>query len=158
MTLESAYELLQRATCVALLSQPLVENWEEKIHSQSPNLAPFLITGCREQSQLRRINIILKLPGADTRQDGTSVDEANEKLKVTRLSVAMLLAGGGAKAFVDLLRTWVERRKNRGIRIRFGASEIDIDQRTSGEQLEEMAGILQRRIEAPPAAGLPFGF
>ena len=58
-------------------------------------------------------------------------------LDINDVIVAIVCAAGGSKAFSDHLKTWVEERSGRKIRIRKGDIELEIQGGISEKKLKE---------------------
>ena len=66
--------------------------------------------------------------------------------------IAIACAAGGCKALVELLKTWVEDRKGRRIKIKIGDAEIEIQGGIDHAQIEQISELLVKRFSTPRIA------
>ena len=67
-------------------------------------------------------------------------------LQGVSLPIGLLCAAGGTKAFIELLKCWVEERKGRKIRIKRGDDEIVIEGGVNRRDVDHAIRLLETRF------------
>jgi hypothetical protein len=141
---ESIVSFLERNLCLFL--NPQHPEWERNVLAQSPVLGPYLISGVRNKVSVDIDLIRLDIP--DTRPAGSGILHCPWDAVLSSISVpiAIVCAAGASKAFIDLLRTWVEERKGRRIKIKRGDIEVEIQGGVSAKDIERVTEIFEEQF------------
>ena len=124
-------------TELGLLIQPKTDQWKRRIQKQSPTLAPYLITEI--QNEISDENVYIFLNYRDFRVSSRKSLQVSWDLVLKEVGsiVTIICAAGGSKAFMDLLKSWVEKSRSRKIKIKKGDIELEIQGGISEKKLKE---------------------
>ena len=135
-------------TCATQRYSP---DFDQAVLEQSPILGPYLLRGMRSTSDVDLFAIRLNLLPASTTLNAMS-GPVQELLGHISAPIAIACAAGGCKALVELLKTWVEDRKGRRIKIKIGDAEIEIQGGIDHAQIEQISELLVKRFSTPRIA------
>jgi hypothetical protein len=93
--------------------------------------------------------IYLAAPGFRRTTEAAWGPGAIEVLNAASSTIAALVATGGVKMVVDLIKAWVEERKGRRIRIAANGVEVEIAGGTSPEDIARAVSLLERLAAQP---------
>ena len=119
---------------------------EVALLSGSPILGPYVVQGMREHSPVDMDSLRVNLP--DNRPTGPNVLHCpwDVILQGISLPIAIACASGASKAFIDLLKTWVEERKGHTIRIRRGNCEIELTGGVTDNDVQRAVDLFEDRF------------
>lgn len=109
-------------------------------------LKPYLLEGSNGNytSFLNEICVFSKEPYTSTNPSLRCSWET--LLKDVSVPIALVCAAGGSKAFIDLLKCWVEERKSRKIMIKEGDTEIVIEGSMSRKDIDRTIEIFEKHF------------
>jgi hypothetical protein len=141
---ENVLSYLENNLCVTL--KPFSAKKKKEIIEQSPILGPYLIKG-QEKVDDTSTNLI-RLNICQSKLDGSSVVESPWGAIIDNISnsIAVVCAAGASKAFIELLKLWVNERKSRSIKIKEGNDEIEIKGGMSEKKIEKVIDMFERRF------------
>jgi hypothetical protein len=142
---ESLGAFLDKVTCAVW--RPDRAGWEAKVLEQSPVLGPYLISGWRNKVPVSPNAIRLDLP--EPRHTGPPRFSApwNVILDALVAPLAIICAAGGSKAFLSLLKAWVEERKGRRVVVEHKGSRIEIQGGVSKKQVKELVRVFEETFQ-----------
>lgn len=134
-------EFLEVHLCTFL--DPGDSHWKEKVIEQSPSLAPYIIKGRGISNPPDLLRLVIPNPYTSTEMALRSWDLL---LKSLSAPIALICSLGASKAFINLLKIWVEERKGREITIKRGELKIVIKGGVTQKQLNQVIEIFEKQF------------
>jgi hypothetical protein len=143
VTTETA-EFLKFLSEIGCAGFGLSPGWHDRVLTRSPKLGPYLIDGIE-----RNLEVDVDFLRADTllftEERGISFP-LDTALQHITTPLALACAAGGCRVLVELLRSWVEERKGRVLKIKQGQVELEIHGALTEAQVQEVVAIFTKSL------------
>lgn len=119
-------------------------DWKAKVSSQSRLLGPVLVQN--RSASGTTLPRSLKIDVGQDREGMGLYSVPSEVLNTISTSLGLACAAGGYKILIDLIKAWVEERKGRVIKIKYGDAELEIRGGVKKADAEKVINLFRERF------------
>jgi len=119
-------------------------NWEKDVIRRYPDMGRFYIEGMKRNTSLKPDDVKIAAVPPLMSEIRAPIEPF---LSSIATGIGLVCSAGGTALLVDTIKTWVERKKGRRIRIKRGDVEVEIEGSVTQQELEQLIDMFNKHFK-----------
>jgi hypothetical protein len=120
-----------------------IPNWEKEVMKRYPDMGSFYVEGIKRNSSKQTGDIKIAAVPPALSEIRAPVEPF---LSAIATGIGLACSAGGTAMLADMLKTWVERKKGRKIRIKRADVELEIEGSVTRQELEQIIDVFNNHF------------
>ena len=144
---EASWELMTHLAKIIPIHEDIeTSNWDKSITKKYPITGKFWVQGVKKNSSLHRLHVRMDVVPPAMLEVRAPVEPF---LNSIAAGIGVICSAGGTAVLVDVLKTWVEGKKGRRIKIKKDDFEMEIEGFVTQKELEQLIDTFDKHFNKP---------